>query len=204
MGECAGAGMLAAGQLTQPCWSGTARLCGNCLLQQHTQQPLSPHPYCCCKPTVTDLHADIWRRHVTIAAVTPSGGSCSWLKLLLLLTLPPRVLTTAVSPAAVLLPPPPVLLLLLNWLRSCARQGKLSRACTGRDNTTARRMCAAPVMGANRRTGTSRQPSRLHKPSQLLAGTVCGSAEQAQQQLPPSTRMHAHNKHSHTCRMALR
>lgn len=55
-------------------------------------------------------------RHVTIAAVTPSGGSRSWLQVLLLL-LPGSLL------------PPAPLLLQLNWRRSRAKHGKLNRAC---------------------------------------------------------------------------
>jgi hypothetical protein len=69
--------------------------------------------------------------HATIAAVTPSGGSFSWLKLLsLLLT---RLLPGSLAAALL---PPPVLLLLSNWLRSPARLGKLSRACTPATNIT--------------------------------------------------------------------
>jgi hypothetical protein len=75
---------------------------------------------------LTHLHATWYcRRHATMAAVTPSGGSFSWLKLLSLLL--SRLLSGSL--AAALLLPNVLLLLPSNWMRSPARLGKLSRAC---------------------------------------------------------------------------
>lgn len=148
MGACqrAGGGMLATGHM-----HATAPVRHSMTVRElpastrHTAGPATT--YMLPQAAVTDLHADIWRRHATMATVTPSGGSCSWLKLLLLP--PPCVLTTAAPAHALLLPPSTVRLLLLNWLRSCARQGKLSRACTGMDTTKARHLSAGPLKGAN-------------------------------------------------------